>query len=169
MNLFDRFLKGHRTVSVQVGRDRVEVFDWGYERVVKYNGVVYSRLNTESLYTHEYWDFFIPMGFIWEKPELLMIGLGGGTIAFEMNKLRGSAVSIEAVDINKEMIEIMKGFLTEDVKLKVAVGDGAESSNICVVKNEAPLSVLRSILRASFSLVGMHILPTFTPFVFMAM
>lgn len=126
MNLLERFLGGNRTVSVHIGKDRVEVFDWGYERVVKFNGVVYSRLNAETLYTHEYWDFFAPLGFVWPRPKVLMIGLGGGTIAYQMYKLKGSAVSMEAIEVNREMVGIMQGFLKEDVPLKVTVGDGAE-------------------------------------------
>lgn len=125
-DLLGRFLRNHKTTTVQIGKDKVEISDWGYERVVKFNGVVYSRLNTESLYTHEYWDFLVPLGFAWQNPKLLMIGLGGGTIAYELNKLRGPAVSIEAVEINREMIGVMKDFLKEDAGMKVEVGDGAE-------------------------------------------
>ncbi len=109
-----------------IGEDVVEIYDWEYERVVKFNGVVYSRLNKDSLYTHEYWDFFVPLGFVWPNPRLLMIGLGGGTVAYQLNKLRGNSVIMEAVDVNKEMVDVMRDFLKEDVKLHTAIGDGAE-------------------------------------------
>ncbi|MEM3839379.1 MAG: methyltransferase domain-containing protein [Candidatus Micrarchaeaceae archaeon] len=126
MGLLDLFLKKHKLAEVQIGNDRVEVYDWGYERVVKFNGVVYSRLNSGSIYTHEYWDFFLPMAFASERPRLLMIGLGGGTIAYQLDRLLGSRISIEAVEINKEMIEVMGRFIGESLNLKVTVGDGAE-------------------------------------------
>ena len=126
MDILGRFLGSHRTASIQAGKNHIEVFDWGFERVVKFNGVVYSRLNTESLYTHEYWDFFVPLGFVWERPSLLMIGLGGGTIAFQLSRLRGKDISMEAVDISKEMIGVMKGFLPGEVDLGISIGDGAE-------------------------------------------
>ena len=126
MDLLGRFFGSHRTLSVHVGRDKVEVFDWGHERTVKFNGVVYSRLNTESVYTHEYWDFFAPLGFVWNAPKVLMIGLGGGTIAYQMHKLKGNSISIEAVEVNREMVGVMNAFLNEDVPLKVTIADGAE-------------------------------------------
>lgn len=126
MDLLGKFLKGHRTAQIRIGSDTVEVFDYGLERVVKYNGTVFSRISTEGLYTHDYWDFFLPLGFVWKDPRMLIIGLGGGTVAYQLGRLLGNAVSLEAAELNREMIEVMKVFLKEEINMKIHIGDGAD-------------------------------------------
>ncbi len=125
MNFFDRFLKGKKT-TYRSGNDVIDIYEWDSERVVKFNGIVYSRLNSKSLYTHEYWDFFLPLGFAFDRPKILMIGLGGGTIAYQLHRLKGPSVSIDVVDIDKEMVNVMKDFLKVDVGVNITIADGAE-------------------------------------------
>ncbi len=126
MDLVEMLLNSRRTARVRIGSDVVEIFDRGSERIVKFNGIIYSKLSAKTLYTEGYWDFFAPLGFLWPNPRMLMIGLGGGTVAYQLARLRGGAVDMEAVDVNREMAAIMKEFLGPDTELKVAIADGAE-------------------------------------------
>jgi len=60
-------------------------FLWKY--TLEYDGTVYSIINKKRIYTKGYWDVFLPFIAIFKSPEILMIGLGGGTVLYESNKI----------------------------------------------------------------------------------
>ncbi len=125
MGFLDRLLNRRRTGYIKGEGGRIEIYQYGNEKVMKFNGTVYSRLNPDVIYTHEYWDCFIPLAYIYPKPRVLLIGLGGGTVAYQLKKLLGSSILIDAVDIDKNMVGAMKGFLPEEIDIHVMIGDGA--------------------------------------------
>ena len=41
------------------------------------------------------WDYFTPLPLLYDKPNILMIGLGGGTIVYQINKLYSRKISMD--------------------------------------------------------------------------
>ena len=109
----------------KVREEKFRIEESGSEKVFKYGNVTYSKIKKGGLYTGEYWDYFIPIAYISKAPRLLLIGLGGGTIAFQLGALLQDAVSIDAVEISKRAVELSKDFL-QGQRLNVNIGDGAE-------------------------------------------
>ncbi|MGC8710695.1 MAG: spermidine synthase [Candidatus Micrarchaeia archaeon] len=99
----------------------------GSKQVVKYNNITYSMLDDNSIYTHMYWDFFLPLPLIFDNPRMLLIGLGGGTIPYQMKTVFDGKISIDIVEVNKKMIDIASEFLKLDMsQFSIYIEDGAE-------------------------------------------
>lgn len=99
----------------------------GGKKVLKYNNIIYSASDDNSIYTHMYWDFFIPLPLLFDKPRILIIGLGGGTIPYQFDILYNGYIEIEVAEINKVMVERAKEFTSIDMsKFKLYIEDGAE-------------------------------------------
>jgi spermidine synthase len=75
-------------------------------KVVKYNGIVYSRFNKKSIFTHSYWDYFLPLAYIYKNPKILLIGLGGGTMIMQLKTLFGNEIDLDVVESNIDMVKI---------------------------------------------------------------
>lgn len=103
----------------------IEVITGPNEKVLKFNTIVYSRVRKDALYTHQYWDFFLPLAHIYKRPKVLMIGLGGGTVAFQMESMLKERVSIDVVEINATIVEIAKKFFPQNDRTRIIIGDGA--------------------------------------------
>ena len=87
MDFFDRlFGFGKEVFSVKHNGHTLSIVENSTGKIFKYDGIVYSRIHKNSVYTHEYWDFFIPLGAISENPKFVLIGLGGGTIPYLLHK-----------------------------------------------------------------------------------
>jgi spermidine synthase len=96
-------------------------------KVLKYNGITYSIYDSNSLYTHMYWDFFIPLPLLFQNPKILIIGLGGGTILYQFDSLYANSLSIEVAEISKSMLENAKSFTGIDLsKFKIYLEDGSK-------------------------------------------
>jgi len=99
----------------------------GDKQVMKYNNVTYSMLDDNSIYTHMYWDFFLPLPLIFENPRILLIGLGGGTVPYQMKTVFNGKISMDIVEINKKMINVAGEFLKLDMsQFNIYIEDGAE-------------------------------------------
>lgn len=96
----------------------------GNEKILLFNNAVYSKLRYDSIYTHSYWDFFDPLPALYEKPRVLVIGLGGGTIPFQLSKIFGDSVTIDIVEIEKEMPRVADAFLPEKLRSNIIIEDG---------------------------------------------
>ena len=97
------------------------------EKILKYNNIIYSRVNKKSVYTNSYWDYFAPLPLLYSSPKMLMIGLGGGTVIVQLNQLFGGEVSLKVVELDKDMIKISKDFLPKGLKnTTINQGDGAK-------------------------------------------
>ncbi len=93
-------------------------------KLLTYDGVTYSRI-VPGLYTHSYWDYFIPLAYIYEKPRVLLIGLGGGTTPTQLETLLGSDLNLDVVEISRGMVELYKK-MAPDSKANIIIADGAK-------------------------------------------
>lgn len=94
------------------------------ERAVLYNGFTYSRLPEKTLFTRSYWDYFLPFGNISGNARLLMIGLGGGTIAYQMERLFPNA-DMDIVEIDADMANVARKFYPK-MRSNVIIDDGVK-------------------------------------------
>jgi spermidine synthase len=116
--------KRRKGISLK-GKEDIRIDDDGDKKVLKYNGITYSAASASSIYTHLYWDYFIPLPLLFEKPKILLIGLGGGTIPYQLSKIYND-IDIEIAEINEKMVEIAKTFTGIDLsKFKIYIEDGA--------------------------------------------
>ncbi len=126
MEFLDRLLNRRRTGCIKGERGgSIEIYGYGNGKVLKFNGTVYSRVSKDSIYTHEYWDCFLPLACLYPRPRVLIIGLGGGTVAYQLRKLFGASVTIDVVETDRSMVRAMESFLPERIEVKVMIGDGA--------------------------------------------
>ncbi|MEM0201303.1 MAG: fused MFS/spermidine synthase [Candidatus Micrarchaeaceae archaeon] len=78
-------------------------------KTLRFNEVVQTRVAKNSIFSGEYWDLFPPLCYAFEKPDILMIGLGGGAILKEITSLFENT-KIDVVEINPDVIRIYKQF-----------------------------------------------------------
>ncbi len=93
-------------------------------KVLKFDNSTYSIINKKGIFTHGYWDFFIPLIDIFNDPSLLLIGLGGGTLIYQIREFLKKSVDIEAVEISNACIEISRIFYPKLKNEKIYHGDG---------------------------------------------
>jgi len=93
-------------------------------KVLKFDNSTYSIINKKGIFTHGYWDFFIPLIDIFNDPSLLLIGLGGGTLIYQIREFLKKNVDIEAVEISNTCIEISRIFYPQLKNEKIYHGDG---------------------------------------------
>ncbi len=140
MSLFGILDKEKEVFSVKYDGRVISITQKGSVRTLRCNEVIFSRIDKKTMYTHEYWDFFLPLGYLYEKPEMLMIGLGGGTIAFQFSKMFQDKPNLAIVELDKHMAEIYQRFLEESIRSRIIVGDGAEY--VSVHPNEYDIIIL---------------------------
>ncbi len=120
------FNKEKETYSVMHDGKRITITENGRLRILKCNGIIFSKIAQGSLYTEEYWDFFIPLAYLYPNPRILMIGLGGGTIAYQLSNILGDSMDMEIVDIDAWMKEAYMKFLGGKANFRIEIADGAE-------------------------------------------
>jgi spermidine synthase len=111
-------------VITEIKDSHATVVKHGNEKILLYDNIIYSKLKDNSLYTHSYWDYFIPLPALYENPKILIIGLGGGTIPYQINKLFGSKADIDVVELDKNMLKIADLFLPEKLNANIIIEDG---------------------------------------------
>ena len=104
------------------GLDAVVVKKPGRRELV-YGHTIHSMLLDSSIYTGYYWDYFLPLPALFEKPSMLLIGLGGGTIPFQIESFYGG-MKMEVVESEPKMISLSKIFLPKPLRSKVILGEG---------------------------------------------
>ena len=87
------------------------------------SSTIYSISNLDSYYSNSYWDLFIPLPGLYAKPKILMIGLGGGTIARQISAFYESA-EIEIVEINEGIAELATKYFPLP-NANIIISDGA--------------------------------------------
>lgn len=105
------------------GKDVVAV-DKGNRRELVYDHVIHSQIYKNSIYTRQYWDYFTPIPAVFQKSKILIIGLGGGTMPFQIKKVFGKKVKIDVVEINREIVRLSKALLPKRLDAKIIIGDG---------------------------------------------
>ncbi|MEM3067453.1 MAG: hypothetical protein QXX91_02225, partial [Thermoplasmata archaeon] len=77
---------------------------------LKYEGRVFSIINTKKIYTNSYWDLFLPFIEMFNEPRVIMIGLGGGTTLYQVRKFFKN-VHFETVEISMKSFEMASKFI----------------------------------------------------------
>ena len=131
MNIINKVIekmKGEKIIRTEKDEDKTLTLTKGPEGIsVKFNGITYSRLAEKKIFTGSYWDYFTPLPLLYEKANILMIGLGGGTIVYQINKLYGKNINMDVVEIDKKMVELSNEFIPEEIKkINLFVEDGIE-------------------------------------------
>lgn len=112
-------------------RGNIKVVTNGRKTLMKFGSTTYSVLDAKTIYTHSYFDYFIPLAYIYENPTVLVIGLGGGTIPNQLSKLFGDKITLESVDNNKDVIELAKRYFIDKDCVTVYLSDGNEFVSKC--------------------------------------
>lgn len=98
----------------------------GRTRFLRVNGIVYSQLSKDSVYAHTYHDKFLPLPLLYGGARVLVIGLCGGTIPYQLSRMYGGKVSVDAVDVDAGSAELARRFLPEgrtDFNIIIAPGE----------------------------------------------
>jgi spermidine synthase len=121
-------IKGERIIKTETDDKKILTLTDGPDGTsVKFNGITYSRRAHNAIFTGSYWDYFTPLPLMYDKPDILMIGLGGGTIVYQINKLYGQKTKMDVVEIDNKMVELAKDFIPKDIKtIALFVEDGIE-------------------------------------------
>lgn len=102
------------------------LFERGDRIVMKTNiSTIYSIIDKKSVYTHSYYDYFLPLAFIKENPRILLIGLGAGTIPVQLNRLLSGKMQLEGIDNSHEIVEMAKRNFLNGIKMDIVIEDGA--------------------------------------------
>ncbi|MCL5100753.1 MAG: fused MFS/spermidine synthase [Candidatus Marsarchaeota archaeon] len=126
MDFFDRlFGFGKEVFSVKHNGHTLSIVENSTGKIFKYDGIVYSRIHKNSVYTHEYWDFFIPLGAISENPKFVLIGLGGGTIPYLLHKTFDN-MKMDVVEVDREMENIANMFVGKLDNTNVIIQNGQD-------------------------------------------
>ena len=120
MNVINKIIeriKGEKIIKTEKDDKKILTLTKGPDGLsVKFNGITYSRRNENKLFTGSYWDYFTPLPLLYQKSNILMIGLGGGTIVYQINRLYRKKVQMDVVEIDEKMIELAEDFIPEDIK-----------------------------------------------------
>ncbi len=124
-NSISRAIFGTSTSFRLENGDKVTVWENNTEKKLIYDGYTYSKIPKKGIFTHEYWDYLLPLAYIHNNSKILLIGLGGGTVPWQLSMLDCSA-RITAVESSKKVVEIEGMFTGALQNLSTIVGDGAE-------------------------------------------
>ncbi len=97
-------------------------------RSLMYNNTVFSSIGESGIYTHSYWDHFIPLPALFDSPKVLVLGLGGGTIPYQIESLYPKA-DVSVVEFDKDMINISRAFLKKKLKARIINEDASSFLN----------------------------------------
>ena len=131
MNIINKMIekiKGEKIIKTEKDNDKVLTLTEGPNGIsVKFNGITYSRRAEKGIFTGSYWDYFTPLPLLYNKPNILMIGLGGGTIVYQINRLYDRKVNMDVVEIDEKMVKLAREFIPEDIKkINLFIEDGIE-------------------------------------------
>ncbi len=102
---------GAGATTFKDGSDTIRIVDTPGKRLLKLNGTTFSKINKRSVYTQDYWDYFIPLAFAFDRPRILVLGMGGGTIPYQMGVLTKGKASIDSVEISRKIAGLAKRFM----------------------------------------------------------
>lgn len=105
--------KGSTLSVIQKGRGTNAI------RTLFYNNIIFSSIRLSTIYTQSYWDYFIVLPSIFPKAKILILGLGGGTIPYQMRKIYGKGITIDVVEIDRDIISLSEKFLDEPIDANI--------------------------------------------------
>ena len=125
LNRIRELISGKVVAQVKDGTDTIRIIAHGRERVFMCNDIILSRLGPE-LFTGAYWDYFSPLPALYDNARVLVIGLGGGTIPYQLEALYGDRVHIDVVEISEAVAMLSKAFLPKPLRSRIIIADGSE-------------------------------------------
>ncbi|VVB77466.1 Polyamine aminopropyltransferase [uncultured archaeon] len=104
---------------------KMQVVETSEKKLFNFDGATFSKLDKRSIYTRGYWDYFMPLAFVSKEPRILMIGLGGGTIPYQIGTITKGRAAIDSVEIDPKIAKLAKKFVPR-LYGKVIIGDGCD-------------------------------------------
>lgn len=102
-------IEGKEVVVVRKG-ERVEVV---------YDHIIHSEIFDGRVFTGQYWDYMMAAPALFKKSRVLVMGLGGGTVPYQMKKVFGGRIDLDVVEKNQKMIELSRVFLPGKLNMNV--------------------------------------------------
>lgn len=127
-----KILARNGNIFVLEGKNRIEM-RCGYS-------TIYSILDKRSIFTHSYFDYFLPLAYTHENPKILVIGMGGGTIPLQLIRLLKNRMSLEVVDVNGEILKLASKYFLKGESIRTVMDDGARY--VSTKKGEFDLIIL---------------------------
>ena len=121
---FRYYLTGWRLIDE---RGNILIFENSDRTELLFGDTVYSIIRKGSIYTHSYFDYFLPLAYVHEQERALLIGLGGGTIPIQLARLFGGKLKLDVVESNRDMVELAKKHFLDGVYCNITIADGAKS------------------------------------------
>lgn len=103
---------------------KLEVEETGQMKAFKLDGATHSVISKRSVYTRGYWDYFIPLAYAYPRPRVLMVGLGLGTTSYQLHRLLGKKVRVDAVERDGKVAELARRNAPEALPDRLFVADG---------------------------------------------
>ncbi len=117
---------------------------------------VYSADDARSLYTGSYWDYLLPPAAMYPNPRVLMVGLGGGTVAKQLSTIF-QGVSIDVVESNPDVADLYRKHFLKNNPVNLVIADGAayiasckKSYDVIILDAFVGLRIPRQFLKDSF-------------------
>ena len=129
MSIFGKigeFLGGKKVFGIDRAGHSIRIIQRGNEMILLYNNTIFSRIIKGSVMSGGYWDYFAALPGLYESPKVLLIGLGGGTVVYQLRNVYGRSLSIDVMEIDEDMLKAAEVFLGGKVEANVMIGDGAE-------------------------------------------
>ncbi len=104
---------------------KLQVVENSKMRMFKLDGATNSIINKRSVYTGGYWDYFIPLVYARAHPKVLLIGLGIGTTPYQLHALLGKRVSIDIVEIDREVVGLARKYAPRPIEDRIYIQDGS--------------------------------------------
>ncbi len=113
-------------------KPQIKISETDEEKILTFDGAVFSIIKKRSIYTGLYWDYFTPLPLLYDKAKILIIGLGGGTMPYQLHQIYGDKVSVDVVEISGEMVRKAAEFNPTVEKIaNIVVGDGIAYLSNC--------------------------------------
>lgn len=125
LKYIDELINGRLILRTQSDSAIIEIRQRGSERILLYNGITFSRIYTNTLFTKGYWDYLMPLPRLFSAPSVLVLGLGGGTIPYQLESLYRD-IKIDAVEIDPNMVHLVDEFLPKKLNASIKIEDGSK-------------------------------------------
>jgi Spermidine synthase len=119
------FLGGRKVFSIDRAGHSIRIIQRGNEMILLYNNTIFSRIIKGATMSGGYWDYFTALPGMYLSPKVLLIGLGGGTVVYQLRKMYGHSLPIDVMEIDEDMLKAAEVFLGGKVEANVMIGDGA--------------------------------------------
>lgn len=103
---------------------KLQVVENGRLTMLKLDSATQSKIDRRSVYMGGFWDYFIPLAYAYDKPRILMIGLGLGTIPYQLHSLLGNMVRLDIVEYDSNVVALAKKYAPARFRDRLFVEEG---------------------------------------------